>query len=101
MQWLATNPVMDSADFETLSNFVESSSSTVSASARSILIANNMLEYNEPYLIPDFTKSAELRKPKTNSNQITTQTIRVFPNPGRDYVTIEYSLDDNCILWHL
>ncbi|MFH1120432.1 MAG: T9SS type A sorting domain-containing protein [Bacteroidota bacterium] len=95
MQWLSEAPVLDSINLETLSNFVESSSSNVSAAARSILIANNLLEYNEPYLVPDLTKSADISKPKPGSVRNQTQMIRVFPNPGKDYVTIEYNLGDN------
>ncbi|MBL7905536.1 MAG: T9SS type A sorting domain-containing protein [Bacteroidales bacterium] len=95
MQWLFEAPVLDSINLEALSNFVESSSSIVSAAVRSILIANNLLEYNEPYLIPDLTKSADISKPKPSSFRNQTQMIRVFPNPGKDYVTIEYNLGDN------
>jgi len=95
MQWLASNPHIDSVDFEILSNFAESSSTIVSAASSSIMIANNLLEYNEPYLVPDLTKSAEISRTKPNSVQKSNETIRVFPNPGKDYITVEYNFGDN------
>jgi len=95
MQWLSANPGMDSTVFEPLSNFVESSSSLVSCAASSILVANNLQEYNEPYLVPDLTKSSEISKPIPSSIRNQTQMIRVFPNPGKDYVIIEYNFGDN------
>ena len=58
-------------------------------------MANNLLEYNEPYLVPDLTKSADISKPKPGSVRNQTQMIRVFPNPGKDYVTIEYNFGNN------
>jgi len=94
IQWLAANPVIDSTSLEALSDLSESSSSSVSASVRSMMIANNLMEYNEPYLIPDLTKSIEARKPSLPDNNAS-ETIKVYPNPGKDFVTLEYSLGDN------
>jgi len=94
IQWLVANPVIDSTGLEALGDLAESSSSSVSASARSMMIANNLLEYNEPYLIPDLTKSIEARKPSLPDKNAS-ETIRVYPNPGKDFVTLEYSLGDN------
>lgn len=95
MQWIVENQPIDTLDTGSLNNFSIYGSPVVSSSARGILIANNLLEYNEPYLEPDLTKSAEIRKPRTNSTQNSTESVRVFPNPGKDYVTIDYNLGDN------
>ncbi len=67
----------------------------IPTAARSIMVAHNLLENNEPYLEPDLTKSTEISIPKTNSAQESTEAIRVYPNPGRDYITIEYNLGND------
>jgi hypothetical protein len=63
MQWLVENEGIDSLDIEPLNNFMLYSSPGCISSARGLMIANNLLEYNEPYLEPDLTKSMEVRKP--------------------------------------
>jgi hypothetical protein len=95
LQWLVLNPVVDTMAIEALNNFMISPSYAVSSTARSILVAHDLLDYIEPYLEPDLTKSTELSKPKTNSAKEYTETIRVYPNPGRDYITIEYNLGND------
>ena len=95
MQWLVLNPVVDTMASEALTNFILSPSYAVSSAAKSILVAHNLLDYKEPYLEPDLTKSTEISIPKTNSAQESTEAIRVYPNPGRDYITIEYNIGND------
>ncbi|PKP44982.1 MAG: hypothetical protein CVT94_19255 [Bacteroidetes bacterium HGW-Bacteroidetes-11] len=95
MQWLIQNPVIGEENSELLNYFVHSTSTSVSSAARSIMVAHNLLEYNEPYLSPDLTKSAEVKKPKAEAAGKLKEVIRVYPNPGKDFVTLEYSLGDN------
>lgn len=94
MQWLIQHPEISEEEFEDLSNFVESPSNAVSAAAHSIMVAHNLLEYDEPYLVPDLTKSMGVKKPKAQTPEISNGTIRIYPNPGKDYITIEYAVDE-------
>ncbi len=94
MQWLVQHLAISDAQFEDLSNFVESLSTQVSASALSIMVAHQLLDYREPYLVPDLTKSMEVKKPKAQTSEISNGTIRIYPNPGKDYITIEYAVDE-------
>ncbi len=60
-----------------------------------ILIANNFLTYVEPILLPDNTKSSKqrIRYPKTG--KINNKSfIKIFPNPAKQYVILEYNLKD-------
>lgn len=95
MQWLVQHPAITDEQFEALSQFFESPSTQVSASARSLMVAHKLIDYQEPYLVPDLTKSVEVKKPKAEAAGKLKEVIRVYPNPGKDFVTLEYSLGDN------
>ncbi|MCO5261355.1 MAG: T9SS type A sorting domain-containing protein [Lentimicrobium sp.] len=92
MQWLVQHPEISEEQFEDLSNFVESPSTQVSASALSLMVAHQLFDYQEPYLVPDLTKSMEVKKPKAQTSEISNGTIRIYPNPGKDYIIIEYAV---------
>lgn len=91
MQWLVENPTVDTLLTEPLNNFLLSSSPGVSSAARGMLVANDLIVYHEPYLVPDFTKSAEIKKPRVISAKPDETSIKVYPNPAHDFITIEYN----------
>jgi hypothetical protein len=91
LQWIIANPIVDEIATETLVNFMQSSSSSVSSAARSVLVANNMMVYDEPYLKPDLTKSIEIRTPKKISAIPSEFFLKVYPNPAKEFLTIEYN----------
>lgn len=91
MEWLIDVSDIDSSTSVALNYFMVSPSAYVSSSARGLLISNNLIQYSEPYLVPDFTKNAEVKIGKKNQlNQ--SRYVKVYPNPSKDYVTIEYNL---------
>ena len=94
MQWLIQNPVIEEEATDALTDFIQSPSNVVSSAARSIMVAHNLLEYEEPYLVPDLTKSAEVKKHKAQAFSKSNEFIRIYPNPGKDFITLEYSLLD-------
>ncbi|MCO5265986.1 MAG: T9SS type A sorting domain-containing protein [Lentimicrobium sp.] len=91
MQWLIENQPIDTLDTEPLNNFLLYSSPVVSAGARGMLVANNLLEYYEPYLEPDLTKSAEVINPRVKPVLPALTYLKVYPNPAKDFITIEYN----------
>jgi len=93
MQWLASNPLMDTTSLGPLSIFIQSHSSVVSSAARGLLIANGLLDYNEPYLTPYLTKSSEIKNSVKKSVKPTKSLLKVFPNPADDFITIEYNVN--------
>jgi len=95
MQWLIQNPVIEEEKTDALADFVQSPSNAVSSAARSIMVAHNLLEYKEPYLVPDLTKSGEVRDPKTLPAKNSDELLKIYPNPGKDYITVEYSVEGN------
>ena len=70
---------------------MNSNSLTVSSSTRAIMLSNNLLTYNEPYLEPDFTKSFEVKKPGVRSAEPKETFVKVYPNPANKFITIEYN----------
>ncbi len=74
-----------------LSNCIQRSSFYFSSSACGLMVSNNLLTYNEPYLEPDLTKSEEVRKPRVKSENPGLAYLKVYPNPAKDFVTIEYN----------
>lgn len=94
MQWLIQNPVIEEEATDALTDFIQSPSNAVSSAARSIMVAHNLLEYEESYLVPDLTKSAEVKKHKAQAFSKSNEFIRIYPNPGKDFITLEYSLLD-------
>jgi len=91
MQWLIQHPEISEEQFEDLSNFVESPSTQVSASALSIMIAHQLLDYQEPYLVPDLTKRMEVKEPKAKPAVDKSNLLKVYPNPANEFITIEYN----------
>ena len=94
---------VDGSQIAQLQEFSASLSEPVVSYVRNILIANNQVNYFEPIIIPDDTKSApETNKLKT-SHFSKTCSLRIFPNPAKDYIIAEYntqnlSLGNNEIL---
>ncbi len=62
--------------------------------ARNILIANNLVSYNEPVDLPDETKSIQISKQHQGSRVMTDGFLKIFPNPAKQYVIVEYNLTD-------
>jgi len=67
---------------------------TAQVYARNILLALDEIEYNEPVLFPDFTKSSQaIEEYGKLINTKPPQMLEVYPNPSSGYVIIEYNLE--------
>jgi len=83
---------LSSQQVATLETLTATQSEPLSALARNALRANGTLDYYEPILLPDLTKSAP-QKPETKTGKInTTSYFTLFPNPANDYLILEYSI---------
>jgi hypothetical protein len=64
------------------------------AYARNILLALDEIEYDEPVLFPDFTKSSKAIEDYGKLvNTKPPQMLEVYPNPSLGYVIIGYNLE--------
>jgi hypothetical protein len=67
---------------------------TAQAYARNILMALDEIEYEEPVLFPDFTKSSKaIEEYEKLINTKPPQMLEVYPNPSSGYVIIGYNLE--------
>lgn len=67
--------------------------------ARNCLLNSGLLTYQEPLVFDqDGMKSQTERKhyPKITIQSVGSSYLKVFPNPARDYIIIEYQLNKGC-----
>ena len=84
---------VDSSGTQILATLLNASHGVVSGYARNILTAKGEIVYCEPYIFPDGSlKSSNIRY-KTSFEKQKSSRVKVYPNPARDYIIIEYSLD--------
>ena len=60
---------------------------------RNVLIAVDTLEYKEPYIFPNGLKSGKIRRVPVKK-QYESNSLKMYPNPARTYVVVEYSTKD-------
>lgn len=88
---------LDSAQVNTLDSLSNDIYSYPGAYARNILVYNEIVTYTEPYILPDSTLKIEeigypLQKPFDDYSS-----FKVYPNPAKNYITIEYEvISSNC-----
>jgi len=61
--------------------------------ARNILIASGLLNYEEPIFNESELKSSRKGKYQRNSSRSINHGFKVFPNPAKDYMVLEYMKD--------
>jgi len=69
-------------------------SDPVQTYARNALIANNLITYQEPVNLPDEKKSAPAAKVPKLYETHKGNLLKIFPNPAKQYVIIEYKISD-------
>jgi hypothetical protein len=66
--------------------------------ARNILLANELIEYLEPVVLPDALKSTEVRKDYSKikiNPAMTASRLLLYPNPANQYIIVEYHLEND------
>lgn len=85
----------DSIPTEYLEPLNNGSNELLKAYARNTLLDRGIISYQEPYLLPDGTKSSRIRRfenPKIQFQSGNSSFLKVFPNPASDFITIDYLL---------
>ena len=82
----------DSLTIEQLTELLGNAPEPVKSFARNILIANNAIEYHEPYLYDDGLKSSGIKKNHRMGPPTKQVSLQVFPNPAKDYIIVKYNL---------
>lgn len=82
----------DSLTIAQLQILLENAPEPVKSYSRNILIANNAIEYQEPYLYDDGSKSSSVKKKHRMGPPTKQILLQVFPNPAKDYIIVRYNL---------
>jgi len=85
---------MDSASLALIQNLYANDHEPVRSIVRNILIARGELNYHEPILLPDDLKSSKEKKRYLTSKFTDKSYLKVFPNPAKQYVIVEYNLKE-------
>ncbi|NQU34458.1 MAG: S8 family serine peptidase [Bacteroidetes bacterium] len=77
----------------TLYNIYQNSTERAGAWAMNILRTVDTLTYKENYLLPDGSnKSSLVKRQRPNNEVFESSKLKVYPNPAKDYVIVEYQL---------
>jgi hypothetical protein len=75
---------------------IESSSDgLIQALARNILLSENMITYDEPFIFPDQSLKSTKYKKHNSIIKITDNSLRLYPNPALNYVIVDYSVTES------
>ena len=85
---------IDSMMKNNLFTLMQTSSGILQSYCRNTLIHTDGLIYQEPYILPDTSsnKSIQFEKPTNSFNNRLTNYLNLYPNPAKDYITLEYHL---------
>jgi hypothetical protein len=82
----------DTSFQESLIFMASSSEGRIKALTRNILLSENLIRYNEPFIFPDQNlKSTEYKK-HTSKITINDNSLKLNPNPALNYVMVDYTL---------
>ena len=86
---------VDSTQKAMLYTIVDNTDGLLQAYARNLLIYTDGLEYHEPYLEIDTAnmKTAKVNSPAPDSYWKQDAYFKLYPNPAREHLTLEYKLD--------
>jgi len=83
--------VPDSLQRQLLEQIAEDDHDLPGAWARNILIANRLLDYNEPIVNESTLKFSRKEKYHWTHSRAMAAEMKVFPNPAEDYIIVEYA----------
>ena len=87
--------VPDSTDAEWLLDATLYGTGLASTFARNLLLAMEWIDYDEPLLFPDATKSAAINKyPYAGTPAEAGEQLEVYPNPAADHLIIKWTLEE-------
>lgn len=86
--------VPDSAQAPALVQLADADYNLPGAWARNILVASGLLDYQEPIVSETTLKSSRRGRFHWTRSRSFTPNMKVFPNPARDFVIVEYHKND-------
>lgn len=94
---------VDSLQKSLLYTILQHGENQLQAYCRNILIQSDSYEYNEPYLFPYpiENKADEIKKPAANFAADSQPYFKLYPNPAKEYITVEYSLESGSSVFEI
>jgi hypothetical protein len=87
-------PEPDSAEVDWLMNATLNGAGPANTFARNLLLAMELIDYDEPVLFPDATKSAAVHQyPYGGAPAEAREQLEVYPNPAADHLIIKWMLE--------
>ena len=83
----------DSMQKITLHNILNNSNGSLKARVRNILICNDSLSYNEPYIFPEPDLKSNIIVLKPAQTEYQENILKVYPNPAYNYIIVEFGLE--------
>ena len=83
---------LDSIQIQTLQDIAANHNKLPGVYARNILVANDLMNYQEPVYLPDNLKSTPTWEYDKPTEQVEGSLLKVFPNPAGTYFIIEYDI---------
>ena len=85
---------IDSTSASTLLELANTNTGFPSTYARNLLIANEIINYKEPIILPDTSlKSGKKSKFKGVKDDFKSSSLTVYPNPAHDYFIVKFKLN--------
>jgi hypothetical protein len=82
---------LDSTRAAQMFSLYEQSGEPVQSVIRNILVANDLLQYREPLIIPGNIKSTDGENNPKTKHANNSHYLKLFPNPANRYVIADYS----------
>ncbi len=83
----------DSAQTQILYSLLNNSDGLVSGYARNVLLSKGIIDYREPYILPEEGYKLSAIRHRNFNEKYESSRMKVYPNPARDYIIIEYTLN--------
>ena len=86
---------VDSTQKGLLYSLMQNTDEILKAYCLNILISTDRLVYSEPYIFPDTvsTKSTQVNESNIDNSFLkSSDFLRLYPNPAKEYITVEYQL---------
>jgi hypothetical protein len=95
MQTIESDTLMIDAEKISELRYYESEGGIAGAYARGVLNYSDQIDYQEPIFLPEIMllRKSEMSKVQKTENSY----LKVYPNPAKDYVSIEYKLTDEIV----
>ncbi len=86
---------MTQAQLAVLQSLTENGNDPVRSLARNVLITNGLINYQEPIIFPDETKSLKQRTRYLKTVKPSgLNYLKVFPNPANQFIIVDYNLKE-------